>query len=363
MRTFYSLGGTLIALIAVSMLAGCSGNTASIAPSTAGKTQDLRSMQRPWLQINGNNERGRRSDVASKHAVTPPSFFDSSEKGEPLVFVSDYTGNVVDIYRQHGNNKMVGQITGLNGPSGLASDPTDNLYVTTGSSIPIYASPYTGMPLLTLDDTGFFPNGVAISRLGVVGVTNFCNAPSCGNGSGNVVFFAPNSTTQCARVADPYNFGFVFFDAFNNRGDLYITGESADYTRDTVGVVRGGCKAKAITLLTTNSALGGVPSIRVDRRGRIAITSKSGSVYAIVTYKPPKNGSLGAPVSTTLLSSSSTPAADFAFTASGRSLYEANILNPAVAYKYEYPAGGTEEQSIAVGGQPFGVAVTPPLVP
>ena len=71
---------------------------------------------------------------------------DRGSVGKPLLFVSDVSGNVVDIYRQSGKNKMVGQISGLNLPGGLATDAARNLYVTTGSSVAVYAHPTPNPP-------------------------------------------------------------------------------------------------------------------------------------------------------------------------------------------------------------------------
>lgn len=76
---------------------------------------------------------------------------------------------------------MVGQITGLSAPLGLAIDVADNLYVGNQDSptVPVYAPPYTGAPILTPNTTGYLPQGVAVSAKGVVAVMNFCNSSSC----------------------------------------------------------------------------------------------------------------------------------------------------------------------------------------
>jgi hypothetical protein len=50
-----------------------------------------------------------------------------------------------------------------------------------------------------------------------------------------------------------------------------------------------------------------------------------------------------------------------AILASGLNLYAADAGGPGLAEKYKYPAGGAAVNTIAVGGQPIGIAVTPRL--
>ncbi len=50
-----------------------------------------------------------------------------------------------------------------------------------------------------------------------------------------------------------------------------------------------------------------------------------------------------------------------ALLASGKSLYVADSGGSGVANEYKYTAGGAAENTIAAGGQPIGIAVTPSL--
>ena len=124
------------------------------------------------------------------------SFMDKRAVGKRLVFVSVYGssgGGVVNIYNESNQRQnLVGQIVG-GIPEGLATERDGTLYVANSNAsnegvILVYAPPYTKPPKLTLDDPGYFPNGVAISRSGIVAAANFCAAPSCYN-AGNVVFY------------------------------------------------------------------------------------------------------------------------------------------------------------------------------
>ncbi len=361
-----------IASVALAMLAGCSGGSLTAAtPVGQTASADTKSAQEQAVQ-GGRNEMGiwlRKGSIVSGLRVTTPSFLSPDAVGKPLLFVADDTNNVVDIYRQAHKKKMVGQITGLSFPA-VATDTGGRLYIanssgSAGGNVLIYTPPYTGSPILTLSDAGYSPYAVAVSSTGVVAVVNLCNAPSCATGSGSVNFYAKNSTMPCATLTDPYLTN-MFGGTFDGKGRLYISAQSFSGPA-VIGKISGGCKAKKITLLTTNNPIG-VPGggIHVDKLDRIAIWGTSGSSNSSVieTFRQPKMGSLGKPVSITPLTSTANYCSvDFAFRASGRKLYVGDGCGKAVE-EYDFPLGGTAKKTITFpNGAPYGVAVTPPLVP
>jgi len=238
---------------------------------------------------------------------------------QPLIFDSNPFGGAVDIFPQAGTNqKMIGQITGLSKPQGLATDPNANLYVANPGSanVLVYAPPYTKPPILTLNDSGHSPYGVAISPLGVVAVTDL---------NGSVSFYPKHATKACATVSDR-NFPTIYYDAFDHYGNLYIDGAQnviVNSSQDTVvGEITGGCQAKKIALLLKPESSYAIPGggVQIDKAHRIAIQHASGA--DIRTYNPPQNGTLGNPVSILDLKAGS--AFDFVFLASGTELYNAD---------------------------------------
>jgi hypothetical protein len=357
----------LTAFAAVTLLAGWAGGNARAALTPAGLVRGSVPAQiaqdghvKGVLAAYGGIVYGR--------SLTTASFMSPRALGKPLLFVSDYANNVVDIYLQGGKNKMVGQITGLNGPGGLATDSNGNLYIanyggSTGGNVTVYAPPYTGSPTLTLDDPGYSPYTVAVSSSGVAAVVNFCNAPSCAAGSSSVNFYATNSTMPCATLTP--NLANLLGGTFSAKGTLYVLGANVSGA-EVVGEIRGACEATKITLLTTNSPLGpAVGAIHVDKADRIAISAPGGSSSPAVikTFRQPKRGSLGDPVLTTPLTSTPNYCGfDFSFLASGRSLYADGCGQ--AAQEYDFPVGGTAEKTITFpSGSAVGVAATPPLVP
>ena len=262
---------------------------------------------------------------------------------------------------------MVGQITGLDAPAALTTDASRNLYIgeETGNVL-VYAPPYTASPKLVLDDSNDDPYAISVSRQGIVAVANVCSlTPSgqCNINSGSVIFYAKNTTKACATVADPATLGYYNGDAFADNGRLYVTGYlpgSEGYY--AVGEIKGGCQAKRITLLA-KSGMVAYGTIKINKANQIAIVYYGTSPETLYTYDPPKHGSLGNPVSSTPLVG--TTAASFTFLASGSDVYTADYSNSGIgsSSEYDYPVGGMAEKTIAVGGLPVDVAVTPPLVP
>jgi hypothetical protein len=281
--------------------------------------------------------------------------------GKALIFVSTSSSGsagIVNIYQAGNPPKMVGQIS-VPFPAGLVTDGAANLYVASNSSVLVYAPPYTGSPILTIDDPGYFSNGVAISPLGVIGVTNFCNAPSCANGSGSVVLYAKNGIEPCVTLPAPSEFQLVFQDAFDDKGNLYIDG--LGYSDNAViARVDGGCSAKKIELLSANS-IQVAEGIQIDKKDRIAIYDPHQNT--IFAYKRPRGDSLGSPVESVVIPSPGNPI-NFVFSQSGHDVFTAEQnASGGIMHKFVYPAGGAPKYTLYVGGAPQGIAITPSLLP
>ena len=360
MRILKTLGGSaLAAFAALTMLTGWS----FIGP------QDPLLGERLWHAgaLYGQNQLTQRlhqggvRDVRPVAPVLPRvtrSFMSPSAVGKPLIFVSDSEATV-NIYLQAAKHKLVGWITGLSDPEDLATDRAGNLYITLGGgfsgspAVLVYAPPYSNGPMLSLQ-TGY-PFGVAVSPQGIVAVTG-CTSPSCGNQG--VIFYPAGSAVPCAAVV-PNPPVYLGYDAFDDKGKLYFDASNASNS-GLIGEVEGGCNATSAIPLTTGNTIGFAGSIQVDKADRIAIMDASS--YAVIdTYLRPKNGSLGNPVSTTPLANSPS-AFPFAFTKSGRGIWVGDSVSGR-ASSYDYPTGGASEQTIIGGGYPYGIAVTPPLLP
>jgi DNA-binding beta-propeller fold protein YncE len=212
---------------------------------------------------------------------------------------------------------------------------------------------------MTISDTHEFPADVAVSSAGVVAITNICDAPKCRLNTGNVVLYAKGSTKSCATVSySGSDFTRVMFAEFDKNGVLYIDGMNSGY-QTSFGLVTGGCDATTITNLNYVYTVSFPGGIQIDKAGNIAFCDPINHV--VDTFAPPSNGAFGSPVSTTPLTGSTSPLG-IALLASGTNLYAADSGGSGVAEEYKYTAGGAAENTISVGGQPIGIAVTPPLL-
>ncbi|HEY2474845.1 MAG TPA: hypothetical protein VGI19_08570 [Candidatus Cybelea sp.] len=296
-----------------------------------------------------------------------------------LVFVVANNG-AIDIYRQGGKNQLVGEITSDPYPTSIAADTAGNIYSQNSSfsstNVTVYAPPYTKGPKLTLTGRTFF-GPIAVSRPGTIAVFG-CTIPSgsqCGTG---FLFYAVGSTTPCATVlvdetgSSPFSNG-IWGAAFDHKGNLYFgSGGSGTEAPLAVGRINGSCNAKNFETFTTNNAIAYAGDVRFNKAGRIAILVATGTTsytVSIDTYDPPKNGSLGDPVSTTTLPGGlSAYSGSFAFQSSGRNFWAGQEpVEPSYdggVSEFSYPAGGAPKKVIAAPLLYAGeVAVTPALVP
>lgn len=363
MAMFRIIRAALCASATLALLAGCSGGNSSAVFSPAGQGVGARSVQRQIASTGRADNSLLPPAIAriSHEPVATASFIDPRAIGTSLIFVSDAANGVIDIYPLAGKNQqMVGQITGLTQPQGITTDKNGNLYVanTNSSNVLVYAPPYTGAPKRTISDPNEFPADVAVSSTGMVAITNICNAPHCRLNTGNVKIYAKGSTKSCATVSDTdFNFTRVMFAEFDKNGDLYIDGMNGGY-QASFGLVTGGCHATSIENIASIYTVAFPGGIQIDKAGNIAFCDQGRQQVA--TFNPPENGAFGNPVSTTPLTGS-IAAISIAILASDLNLYAADAGGPGLAEKYKYPAGGAALNTIAVGGQPIGIAVTQPL--
>jgi hypothetical protein len=362
MGNFRVIPVALCASAALAMLAGCAGGNSASVLSRSASGVGSQALQRQLASAGVNNSLLPPNVTRiTNRPVTTASFMDPRSLGKSLIFVSDAANDVVDIYAQAGKHqKPVGQITGLTEPQGLTTDKAGNLYVanTNSSNVLVYAPPYTGRPKLTLSDAGEYPADVAVSSSGIVAVTNLCNAPRCQLNTGNVEMYAKGATTSCATVSDSvFNFVEVTFAAFDSAGTLYIDGLNGGY-QTSFGLVSGGCDAAEITYLNYVYTVAFPGGIQIDKSGRIAFADQGRN--QVETFDPPVNNTFGQPTTTTPLTGAIAPLG-LAILYSGKDLYVADSGGSGSSEEYKYTEGGAAMNTIAAGGQPVGVAVTPPL--
>jgi NHL repeat len=269
------------------------------------------------------------------------------------VAVSDDGNNTVDIFDESGT--MQAQLTGFSEPQGLASDRQGNLYIadTEDSRIQVYAAGFSNPPT-TWSDPGQFPVGVDVRNNGAFGaVTNIITSDG---GPGSVTLFRNGSAV--ATITDP-NLEEAFYGAFDATGSFYFDGFDSDGVMFVAVIAHANTGGRTVQYLTTSNSLEFPGGVQVNNDGTIDIGDQDQA--SIFTYNPPSGGSLGAPVSTTVLSGSS-DAVTFAMKVHNHNLYTGDAGN-ASSQEYSFP-GGVLENSITSGLEfPIGVAVTPTQMP
>jgi hypothetical protein len=361
MRVSSHFGFLLCGAATIALLAGCSGGGSQLPVAIAPVSplhQSVRAVQSPGMIHDTSTSILPLSMWQSKGATARRKGFVNVAGVNALhgnqVIISEIASNTVSVYGGDGQLNALLSI-GLSEPQGIATDAAENLYVanTLNSDIFVYSKPYNASGL-TLHDAGEFPVDVAVSKTGVVGVTNI---QSVAGGPGSVSFYAKGSTLACATVDDP-NWFQMIFDAFDASGNLFIDGR--DPSGNTiVGEVSGGCRAKSIKTLSVGNAIVVPGGVQVQN-GNILIDDQM--VPAIYTYAPPSGGSLGSPTATTMLMAGTDPVT-FAMMKNGESVWAANNFIQAGGYKYTYP-GGRFLKSITDGFiLPIGIAVNPVAKP
>lgn len=291
----------------------------------------------------------------SPAGASTKSFFDRAALAKPRLFVGVPASNAVDIFLQASPNKLVGQITGLNNPAGLATDSAGDLFIADYNApiVPVFAPPYADGPKLTLLTPGFVPYAVAVSPTGTVAVGVTCNTIRCPTEYA-VNFYNKGSTRRCKTVSSG-----TFPDvpegiAFDRAGDLFVVGQHG--AGPYIGEIAGGCRASGVASLTAGNTLHRLFDVHVNKDDQVAVLdTDAGYIY---TYNLPKNGSLGNPIYSTNLGA---PEDGFYFTflASGSRFY--SNLNLTGVTEFDYPSGVVVNTiDISNAGD---VAVTPPLVP
>lgn len=270
------------------------------------------------------------------------------------VVVSDSGTNTVNIYDESGT--LQATLTGFEEPQGMTSDRMGNIYIadTEDGQIQIWAPPYSGPPTL-LADPGQFPAGVDQRNNGAfIAVSNIISQQDT---AGSISLYRNN--TLVATVSDP-NLEECFFLGFDHTGNLYFTGFNASFEVTVGEIAHAATGGRTIQYLTTSNAISFPGAVQVNNDGTIDIGDQS-SPSQIYRYNPPSGGSLGSPISTTLLGSS-VDAVTFALKVHNKNLYTGDA-GAASSQEYSFP-GGTLENTISGGlVEPIGVALTPAQMP
>jgi len=274
------------------------------------------------------------------------------------IFVSDPNGNAVSEFSLSGKHQLLGVLSGsFSGPTGMAVDGQGTLYVANaGGEIVEYAKEGT-QPSTVLNDPGYWANAVAVGSDGTVYVANlFKDEQGSGQGAGNVVAFAPGSTSPTETFNDSHFF-YVTGVAVDGQNDLFVSydeGTSKNPTRTgrVVEFVKGSSNPTEIISVPGPRKNSGTYALALDKTGDVVVAAYGAGAFYVYDPGNPKP----------IRSFGSGPAIvnGMAFDATGSSLFSSELGTNALDI-FDYADGkmsGTIRLKFSDG---YGVAVDPPL--
>ncbi len=260
-----------------------------------------------------------------------------------LLYVSDYATDDVVVYQR---DKVVGTLTGFNGPDGLCSDRDGNVWIANnaGASIVEYGHGKTA-PTTTLSDPGVYPVGCAVNPItGGLAVTN---AASYGSGQGSVAIFHKAQGPPLI-LTDP-DIYFVYFCAYDPAGNLYIDGLNTNQQFQFAVLPHDKFKFKAIAL---NADVYFPGDVAWDGRHIVVGDQRYQNHIGSALYRT--NGEGGAVLGTTVLDDTRDV---LGYWVHSNGVIAADLARDALDV-YRYPQGGTPGLHVRGLHNPYGATVS-----
>jgi DNA-binding beta-propeller fold protein YncE len=262
-----------------------------------------------------------------------------------LLYLSEFSQDDVLVF-QH--DTVVGTLTGFNGPDGVCSDKSGNVWISNnrGASVVEYAHGGT-KPIATLKDPGVYPLGCSVNPItGSVAVANFSTTAS---GRGSIAIYH-HATGKPLILTDP-DIYYMYFCGYDSAGNLYVDGLNTSGAFQFAELPRNKYKFTSITLDTTVYFPGNVQwdGKHVDVGDQMYQNSVASAVYRT-------DGAGGQVVGTTVLSDSQDVV--------GYWIQATNLIGPDANLNdvglYRYPIGGKATLRVGRLHEPYGAAVSYP---
>lgn len=318
-------------LIASLALASCAGGALSPGAPNAGD------------QVRSSPGAPRALGHKVPHAPKHPRLNTSTFPSGALLFISDYGNDVVDVYSQTGPNQApAAQLSGLEGPDGIAVAPNGDVYVSNWDNNLVsvfHKHQRTAYESLSAVDTSYGGTDVAIAPNGTVYV---------GNLESQIQVFAGGATSPTSTLTDPNINSSYLSVAADANGNVFDLG--AGNSTETVVDEFTATSSTPITLPIFPSGYQG--GLAVDADDNLWVNDSGAGT--ISEYAPPYTGS---PI--TQFSYANAPGIGLALTKNGRKVWLA--LDGAL-YGAEYNLRGRVKDETSTYGlsEPFGAGVYPP---
>jgi hypothetical protein len=336
MRVAPWTGIVAVVCAAAAILTGCSAGGSS-QPALATVTDAGSARVRTFTGLPGSLRNAVHSDRGASR-MSPEAAKSN------LLYVSD-DASVVNVYA-YPKGTLVGTLRGFSEPQGVCSDKFGNVWVVNTDTGNIVEYAHAGTtPIAILSDAGFYPASCSVDpTTGNLAVANIASV-SQGN-QGNVAIFTGARGTPAYYA--PGNIVRDYFCGYDNRGNLYVDGQSGPSSGFGLAkLARGKTTFASITLDRSIEFPGGV---QWDGK-HVAV----GDQVADVIYQLKIAGSTGTVIGTTALSGASDV---IQFWKQG-----SNVIGPDYNSAYtgfwKYPAGGSPTKRLTEGVyKPIGATVS-----
>jgi DNA-binding beta-propeller fold protein YncE len=148
------------------------------------------------------------------HAHRGKSWMLPEASREALLYVVDIGGDIYVVSYPAG--KLVGTLTGIDGPQGICSDKNGNVFITAFWTENVLEYAHGGtQPIANLGDYGYYPNGCAVDP--TTGNLAVANQASMGGSGGDVAIY-----TGAKGKPTDYAAGDALWCAYDDQGDLFV---------------------------------------------------------------------------------------------------------------------------------------------
>lgn len=273
MRLNARLGSLVGVAASLALVAGCSGGSGTVPAQGVSQSIAQRPSFSDYLKKNGTINNTVSAIPVTIFNNRPSQSYMLRRNITTMVFTSDYGNGLVDIFN-YATGQQIGQIAGLNGPQGLATDINGNLFEadTNTQSINIYA-PYSDSNPTNISETGInsgsYPVGIHVDKNLTMWVSNICSN-GCSS-PGNVEEFPyPYSTSTATSLSGgPSRAYFVTTD---KAGNVWADGQDSS-GNPVIGWWKGGKGS----FIVSNIRMGFPGSIQFDGYGNLILNDQEGS--------------------------------------------------------------------------------------
>jgi hypothetical protein len=281
------------------------------------------------------------------------------KKAPRLLFISDINTDDVYIFTMPAM-KLQGTLTGFDGPQGMCSDRSGNIWVNNTKSAVIQQYSRNGKLLKTIDDSGYYPIGCAVNKKnGDLAVTNI---RTTSGEPGNVTVYSNGSDPRTLANPDQTEY---YFPAYDTKGNLYVNGRGGSSNGIMISECRSGstsCSTLTVSGVTLNVP-GGLNWNKAT--GDLVVDDpKCNNVWGSCLYSMSISGATATLARTTSLHDALGGGCDVdqgVFAPKDKYFAGGCIAqgsDPAAVARWKFPAGSNPTHSSASVGYPVGAAIS-----